>query len=76
MHTLIIYVIIIKEVNMIRVKIGDSCIGCKICENQCPTRVFEVVDKKSTTPNIEWCMACRLCEVMCPQKCIEVEEDL
>ena len=60
---------------MIRICIEEKCIGCGTCERQCPTRVFAVVDKKSTAPNIKECMACRLCEVICPVKAIKVIEE-
>lgn len=59
---------------MIEVMISDKCNGCGICAKKCPTKVFEIIDKKSSLNNIGECMACRLCEVVCPLKCIEVVE--
>lgn len=59
---------------MIEILINEKCNGCGMCAKKCPTKVLEVIEKRSTPNNIVECMACRLCEVVCPLKGIEVVE--
>ncbi len=60
---------------IILVKINQElCDGCGTCVEQCPNRVFVVVDKKSQAKNSKDCMACYLCETICPKLAIKITE--
>ena len=60
---------------IILVKINkELCDGCGSCVEQCPNRVFVVVDKKSQAQNSKDCMACYLCETICPKLAIKITE--
>jgi NAD-dependent dihydropyrimidine dehydrogenase PreA subunit len=51
----------------------DSCRGCKICVDICPTDVliFNEETKKASVKIIEDCIACLSCSYACPSKAIE-----
>lgn len=55
-----------KEV-MAMCKVG--CIGCKICEKNCPFAAISVTDNLAKI-DYERCEACGLCEKVCPKKVI------
>lgn len=59
---------------MIKIKVGEKCVGCGICVKICPTDVLEVVEKRSTPAKLEECMACRVCEAACPMNTIKIIE--
>ena len=60
---------------MLAVKINEElCDGCGTCVEQCPNKVFLVVEKKSRAQNLKDCMACYLCETICPELAIKVTE--
>lgn len=49
----------------------DKCIGAGECVDVCPTEVFELVDGKSTAPNIDECIECCACVEACPTQAIK-----
>ncbi len=49
----------------------DLCTGCGECVEVCPTEVYEMVDEKSTAPNIDECIECCACIEACPNDAIE-----
>ncbi len=60
---------------MIVIKMNSElCNGCGACVDQCPNRVFKLVDGKSRAVNSKDCMACYLCETVCPMSGIKVIE--
>ena len=55
------------EANDIVIEIDlDKCVGAAECVDVCPVEVFEIVDDKSTAPNVEECTECCLCVESCP----------
>ena len=48
-----------------------KCIGCRLCEINCPTGAI-VVNKKSKKAEVDagLCIFCSLCAEVCPVKCI------
>jgi NAD-dependent dihydropyrimidine dehydrogenase PreA subunit len=44
----------------------DKCGGGADCVDVCPSEVYELVDGKSTAPNIEDCIQCCSCVDACP----------
>jgi len=49
----------------------DLCNGDAECVEVCPTEVYELVDGKSTAPNIDECIECCACVEACPTDAIE-----
>ncbi|MFQ6056471.1 MAG: ferredoxin family protein [Methanosarcinales archaeon] len=49
----------------------DKCVGHGECVEICPVDVYELVDGKSTAPNIDECTECCLCVDACPENAIE-----
>jgi NAD-dependent dihydropyrimidine dehydrogenase PreA subunit len=49
----------------------DLCTGDNECVEVCPTEVYELVDGKSTAPNIDECIECCACVEACPTDAIE-----
>ncbi|MBE0524368.1 MAG: 4Fe-4S binding protein [Methanosarcinales archaeon] len=59
------------EANGIVIEIDlDKCMGAGECVDVCPVEVFELVDEKSTAPNIVECTECCLCVDSCPADAI------
>jgi len=49
----------------------EKCIGAGECVDVCPTEVYELVDGKSTAPNIDECIECCACVEACPTQAIK-----
>jgi len=49
----------------------DKCTGAGECVDVCPTEVFELVDGKSTAPNIDECIECCAYVEACPTQAIK-----
>lgn len=50
---------------------GDKCLGCGVCEGDCPVNAIKVVDGKATVS--EECIGCGACTGSCPAEAITVE---
>ncbi len=67
----------------------ENCIGCKKCENVCPSEVITVVAGKRTSPvtnkgrgyaddftlNLQACIICELCVQVCPTDAIIMTQE-
>ncbi len=51
---------------------SDKCIGCRICEKNCPIGAINVVDKKAIIN--EACVSCRICVRVCPKDALEYSQ--
>jgi ferredoxin len=51
----------------------DTCIGCGLCEQVCPHRVFTIEEGKAHLSNRNLCMECGACALNCPVKAIQVD---
>ncbi|HPQ44732.1 MAG TPA: 4Fe-4S binding protein [Syntrophales bacterium] len=62
-----------KTGNGKHIEINNSkCVGCGICVNICPLKVYIVKDGKSFPVTEEDCIHCCLCKENCPEKAIAV----
>ena len=60
---------------MVRIELTiEKCTGCGTCVDQCPNKVFIIVDDKVRVVGLDACMVCRFCETVCPQMGITVYE--
>lgn len=50
----------------------EACIGCCMCMNVCPHRVFEAVPKKVKIIDKNACMECGACAKNCPVGALSV----
>lgn len=49
----------------------EECVGTGECIGVCPTEVYELIDGKSTAPNIHERIECCACVEVCPTQAIE-----
>ena len=50
--------------------VEDSCIGCGLCEKNCPVKAIEIVDKKPVWKKVK-CAMCLGCLHRCPKFAIQ-----
>ncbi len=48
----------------------ELCIGCRLCERNCPAGAVSVTDKKPAIDK-DICISCGMCVVKCPKKVIQ-----
>ena len=54
----------------------DICVGCGVCEANCPSEVAKVnLETCKCYIDPEYCVACGTCEAVCPVKAIEIYEE-
>ena len=51
----------------------EKCIGCGLCEQVCPHRVFAIEDRKALIVDRDACMECGACGRNCPVEAISVD---
>ncbi|OPL08225.1 MAG: hypothetical protein AVO33_01595 [delta proteobacterium ML8_F1] len=49
-----------------------TCIGCRKCQQVCPSDAITMVDKKAVI-NLSECLVCGSCAAVCPVKAIEIK---
>lgn len=49
----------------------EKCKGIGECAIVCPSSVYEVVNGKTTAPNIDDCVQCCACQAACPTGAIK-----
>ena len=50
----------------------DRCIGCGICVQVCPHRVFVCENRRAQIVDADGCMECGACSLNCPAGALEV----
>ncbi|MGM0567597.1 MAG: ATP-binding protein [Elusimicrobiota bacterium] len=51
----------------------DTCTGCTICVEECPTGALEMPEDVAVLANPDLCDSCGVCEEVCPVSCIIME---
>ncbi|MDY0294096.1 MAG: methylamine methyltransferase corrinoid protein reductive activase [Candidatus Methanomethylophilaceae archaeon] len=54
----------------------EGCVGCGICQDECPERALTVSDDKTITVKTKDCLgtACYRCQFQCPKKVFKYDE--
>jgi len=58
--------------NLIKYVIDDSCIGCTICAQECPSAAIPFRPHEKHTINNELCIKCDICKQACPVNSISI----
>ncbi|HDZ91498.1 MAG: 4Fe-4S binding protein [Deltaproteobacteria bacterium] len=54
----------------------DSCSGCGICVERCPTDAIQLNGEGIAERNEEYCFGCGICARFCPEEAISLKEGL
>jgi len=57
---------------LIKYDIEDSCIGCTICGQECPTGAIKITPYEIHTIDQELCTKCDVCKQVCPNDSVKV----
>ena len=52
---------------------SKRCVGCKLCVEVCPRRVFRMEGEQAEMAQKDLCIECGACAQNCPAKAIEVQ---
>ncbi|MBN1254263.1 MAG: nitroreductase family protein [Deltaproteobacteria bacterium] len=53
--------------------IMETCTGCGLCMEVCPSFVFELMDATAAVVRGDWCIGCGHCGAVCPEEAIRHE---
>lgn len=51
----------------------NKCVGCKACEEVCPTEAIKVTDNQNAVINKTYCLQCSECKNICTTKAIKYQ---
>lgn len=54
----------------------NTCVGCKICDENCPAKVIAMDDKNKPDVDLKGCIRCYCCQELCPQKAVSIYRPL
>jgi 2-oxoacid:acceptor oxidoreductase delta subunit (pyruvate/2-ketoisovalerate family) len=55
----------------------EVCVGCGICEHNCPADIITVTKKPEVSVffDMNYCKGCGICSEVCPKECISMENE-
>jgi len=57
---------------LIKYVVGDRCIGCTICAQECPSGAIPMTAYQKHYIDPEKCTRCDICRTACPEQCITI----
>lgn len=54
----------------------DTCIGCKICGDNCPPSIISFDKNKKPHADLDKCIRCYCCQELCPKKAVSAYKPL
>lgn len=52
----------------------ETCIGCKICAENCPAKIITMNNKKKPSADLNKCIRCYCCQELCPKKAVSIHK--
>jgi Na+-translocating ferredoxin:NAD+ oxidoreductase RNF subunit RnfB len=59
--------------DLIAYRVNDSCIGCTLCAQKCPSDAIPMTPYARHSINMEKCTRCDTCRQICPVQAVFVE---
>jgi len=57
---------------LIKYRVGDGCIGCTLCAQECPVGAIAIVPYRRHEIDVVKCTRCDVCRRICPVGAVEV----
>lgn len=72
--SLLIAVLIYSAEKKVYNVVSEKCIGCRLCERECPTKAISMIEGKAVIDQKK-CINCGICFNTCPVKAIEIKSE-
>lgn len=51
-----------------------TCIGCKICADNCPAKIITMGENNRPSAQLDKCIRCYCCQELCPKKAVSIHK--